>query len=73
MSQLQQAIAQLKQAIEKVETATSNGAILAGQQDLFGSGSKSGKASNVHLLTPKQVETKLNNMIGKVEALLEEG
>ena len=81
MSDLSKAIEQLEQAVEKAEIATQDVNSVDNQQDLFSFGSNNGsnqanseaQSANVHYLNPKDFEAKLNNVIGKMESMLEEG
>lgn len=81
MTDLSKAIEQLEQAVEKAEIATQDMNPVDNQQDLFSFGSNNdlnrlkteSQSANVHYLNPKDFEAKLNNVIGKMESMLEEG
>ena len=80
MSQLRESLQHLEQVVEKMETLVDEGHIINSQQDLFGlqeseaSHNVNGSANqNVHVLSAKEFENKLNSVIGKMETLIEEG
>lgn len=78
MSELQQALIKLENAINELEEMEQASLQSDGQTDLFGNKHEDSEISNhaghdnVHVLERKEIETRLNNVIGKVENLLAE-
>lgn len=83
MSQVQETLEQLEKAVEKMETLVEQGHIVnSQQQDLFALQEQSARNtntpanpgnSNVHVLDARELENKLNSVIGKMETLIKEG
>lgn len=83
MSQVKESLEQLVKAVEKIETLVEEGHIVnSQQQDLFASQEQSARRtktpanqsnSNVHVLNARDLEHKLNSVIGKMETLIKEG
>lgn len=80
MSDLKAALIKLESAVAELENMDQGLQEIKGQADLFlKEGERDYKAralqegSNVHVLTREELQSRLNNVIGQVENLLQEG